>query len=282
MREFLICAMAPAFMASLFTHLLLRVLPSPHRDGVSDFFMSDQFAFSDMPLDHHVFEISPLPQHPREWHDYLLKFRALSARTFTEKYTPQGESAQRSNYEGIFLMGFYSDKNELWMPGDQDLEKLKIETFQKLCTEIPADDKKFLEHEFSKYPFKNRDFHLQMQIQVHQAFTAAVSSHPKISRAFLTKQDQVKNPSDMYQGSRAIAHFIQVASKYLETNRHVYHGELQRAIKTVAKTEDLTAANYHDFLTLTGQYINLLAMSRMKDAEADVLKFFKRTVQHNK
>ena len=97
--------MAPAFMAALFTHLLLRVLPSPHRDGVSDFFMSDQFAFSDMPLDQQVFKISMLLQHPREWHDYVLKFRALSARTFTEKYTPQGESVQRSNYEGNFSYG---------------------------------------------------------------------------------------------------------------------------------------------------------------------------------
>ena len=282
MSQFLVCAIAPAFLASLFTHILLRVLPSPHSDGVSDFFLSDKFPFPDMPFDQHVFEISPLPQHPKDWNEFLLEFRAQSARTFTEKFTPQGEHTQRSNYEAIFLMGLYSDKFELWKPGDQNLDKLKINTFQHLCTEIPADDKKFLESEFLKYPFKNRDFHLQMQIQVHQAITVAVSSHPKIARAFRTKQDQVKNPSDLYQGSRAIAHFIQVASEFLETNRHVYHVELQRAIKTVAKTEDLTAANYHDFLKLTGQYIDLLTLSGMKDAEAEVLKFLKRTIQHNK
>jgi hypothetical protein len=39
---------------------------------------------------------------------------------------------------------------------------------------------------------------------------------------------------------------------------------------------------YHDFLKLVGQYIDLLTMSRMQDAEAEVLKFLKRTVQHNK
>ena len=157
MREFLVCAIAPAFLASLFTHILLRVLQSPHSDGVSDFFMSEMCSFPDMPFDQHVFEISPLPQHPNEWHDYLLKFRALAARKFTEKFTPLNEPSQRSNYEAIFLMGFYSDKAGLWLPGDQDLDKLKIDSFKKLCTTIPADDSKFLEAELFKYPFQNRD-----------------------------------------------------------------------------------------------------------------------------
>ncbi len=79
-----------------------------------------------------------------------------------------------------------------------------------------------------------------------------------------------------------MAHSIDVGSENLETNCHVYHSELQCAIKTVAKTEDLTAVKYHDFLYLVGQYIVLLKMSRMKDVENEVLKFLKRTVQHNK
>ncbi len=39
---------------------------------------------------------------------------------------------------------------------------------------------------------------------------------------------------------------------------------------------------YHDFLNLVSQYIDLLKMSRMKDVDAEVLKFLKCTVQHNK
>ena len=58
-----------------------------------------------MPFDKHVFEVSPIPQHPKEWPDFLLNFRAEAARTFTEPFKPKGEQAQRSNYEAIVLMG---------------------------------------------------------------------------------------------------------------------------------------------------------------------------------
>ena len=51
MSQFLVCAIAPAFLASLFTHIFMRFLPSPHSDGVSDFFMyADICPFSDMPF----------------------------------------------------------------------------------------------------------------------------------------------------------------------------------------------------------------------------------------
>ena len=70
----------------------------------------------------------------------------------TETSRPQVNQLQPSNYEAIFLMGFYSDKTELWLPGEQDSDKLKMYSFQILCTEIPTDDPKFLEAEFLKYP----------------------------------------------------------------------------------------------------------------------------------
>ena len=166
----------------------------------------------------------------------------------------------------------------------QEPDKFTKAEVQKLAKHVPDVELSLMELDFPTKLWQNPAIHLQMQTKLKSAVVAIAHKHPLIGPRFLLLQAQVKDPGDLYQGSRAVANMYAAMAQYLEVHKLQLNMACSQIILTLRDTEPLTVGDFVTAVRDVERYIVLFELAEIKGSDesftADLIAAVKYNQNH--
>ena len=220
-------------------------------------------------------QLSSLSENVLEWGENIHS-HLNDASTSTEKI-----AGDFYNYRSLHSLGQHNEDVAIYFPSSmddpdnagtkfakQEPDKFAKADVQKLAKNVPDVELSLMELDFPTKLWTNPAIHLQMQTKLKSAVVAIAHKHPLIGPRFLLLQAQVKDPGDLYQGSRAVANMFAAMAQYLEEQKLQPTVACSQLILTLRDTEPLTIGDFVASVRDVERYIQLFELAEIKGSDA--------------
>lgn len=219
-------------------------------------------------------QLSPLSDNPRQWiEDAKTHLREASAQT-------KKAGTEYVNYRALYALGQYNEDESLYFPSSmtdpatnqnyaqQDPTKFTKVDAKKLAKHLPDTEITLLELHLQTPAWTNAGTHLQLQTELRGAIDGISLNHPLIGPRYARLQDQVQDPGDFYQGSRAVANMYQAMSDYLEHEQLHLQRECGDLILALRATEPMSVDAFVTAVREVQRYIWLFNLAEVQNADS--------------
>ena len=191
----------------------------------------------------------------------------------TTERTIRNDENQREtvNFYIMVIMGLrWSFAHEFWAAAVADLGLLTTEAIAEHCPRLLPGELLNIEEDIDSYHMRNRRIHRSMQVAIRQAVMAATTQLPFSYQ--IQSFDQSMEDSDLYQGSRLIAHLMDLMHTFVRNAPTTYMPQACDLTLQFKMRPDMENSEVHELVSNLGNHIELLNFSGSIGAEQEVMR----------
>jgi len=206
---------------------------------------------------------------PLRWVAWMREISAIAQAT--EKNVRNDDGNRESvNYFILVIMGLrWSLRHDFWGADVADLAQLTPAAIAEHCPNLLPEELTTIEEEIDSYHMRNRKIHRSMQVTIRHAIMVATSQLPFYHQ--LKTFNRSIGTSDLYQGSRLIAHLMDLMHEFVKRAPAIYMPiacDLALQFKTRPEMQN---SEIHELVEELERHLEVLKLSGSPGSEEHVM-----------